>query len=134
MINRLLKLFGLRREPETQKYSLDAALQGALISLAEEQQRSPDEIASSLVASGLALQSEQGELWQRWLSLSPREQQVAALTCLNFTNPQIAARLHLSVETIRTHSRNVQIKFNINSKADLRVLLSDWDFSKWDKK
>jgi len=36
------------------------------------------------------------------------------------------------VETVRTHTRNVQIKFNVNSKANLRLLLSAWDFSNFE--
>jgi DNA-binding CsgD family transcriptional regulator len=83
----------------------------------------------TLLSEAISRRQQDEDLWRRWQSLSPREQQVAALTCLNYTNPQIAARLGVAVETVRTHSRNVQIKFNIRSKSDLRVLLSEWDFN-----
>ncbi len=66
-----------------------------------------------------------------WESLSPREQDVTALSCLGFTNRQIAARLSLSPETIKTHVRNVLSKFGINSKSELRHILAGWDFSAW---
>jgi DNA-binding CsgD family transcriptional regulator len=129
LLTYLLRRLGWQRAPEMTKYALDEALHNALNSLAEQQQRSPDELASSLVASGLAQQSARGELRSRWLALSAREQQITALTCLGYTNPQMAARLGLSVETVRSHTRNVQVKFNVKSKANLRVLLSEWDFS-----
>jgi DNA-binding CsgD family transcriptional regulator len=132
MLTRLLNQLGLRRASETQKYSLDAALDSALNSLAQEQQRSADEVISSLVASGLALQSEQGELWQRWQALSPREQDVAALACRGYTNRQIGAFLSISPETVKTHLRNALGKFNLRTRAELRMLLHGWDFSAWE--
>ena len=66
--------------------------------------------------------------------LSPREQDVTALTCLRFTNPQIAARLGLSKETVRTYLEKVLIRFNLQSKADLRVTFASWDFSEWERR
>ena len=51
----------------------------------------------------------------------------------DLTNRQIAARLMISPETVKTHLRNAQYKFDVHSKAELRALLSDWDFSAWDK-
>jgi DNA-binding CsgD family transcriptional regulator len=84
-----------------------------------------------LLAAGLTQYRSIDELWPKWESLSPREQDVAALTCLGYTNRQIAARLSLSPETIKTHVRNVLFKFDVNSKAELRHILANWDFSGW---
>jgi DNA-binding CsgD family transcriptional regulator len=50
---------------------------------------------------------------------------------LNFTNRQIAARLQITPETVKTHVRNVLHKFDLHSKAELRRSLADWDFSAW---
>ena len=133
VIRHLLKRLGLVSDSTPRKYALDVALRPMLESLAQEQRRSPDDVVSEIVSSVLASGALDADLWRRWQSLSPREQQVAALTCLGYTNPQIAARLGLAVETVRTHTRNVQFKFNVNSKADLRLLLSAWDFSDFDQ-
>jgi DNA-binding CsgD family transcriptional regulator len=133
IVSRLLQRLGLTRTAGTRKYALDAAIQPAFESLAERQQRSLDDLASDLLSEAISRRQLDADLWRRWQSLSPREQQVAALTCLNYTNPQIAARLGVAVETVRTHSRNVQIKFNVRSKSDLRVLLSEWDFSAFEQ-
>ena len=132
MLTRLLKRLGLHRESEPQKYALDVSLHLALNSLAEEQQRSPDEMISRLVASGLAQQFEQSELMQRWHSLSPREQDVAALACLGYTNRQIGAFLSISPETVKTHLRNALVKFNLRTRSELHMLLQGWDFSAWE--
>ena len=67
----------------------------------------------------------------RWQQLTPREQQVAALVCLNYTNHQIAARLSISPDTVKLHVHNLLAKFDLHRKADLRVALSDLDFSVW---
>jgi DNA-binding CsgD family transcriptional regulator len=61
----------------------------------------------------------------------PTTKQVVALTCLGCTNRQIAARLHLSPETIKTHLRHAQRKFGVASKAELRLWLASWDFRDW---
>jgi len=66
-----------------------------------------------------------------WRELTPRQQQIAALTCLNFTNRQIAARLGISPDTVKAHLRNLLHRFELNSKVELRQALEDWDFSEW---
>jgi DNA-binding CsgD family transcriptional regulator len=71
---------------------------------------------------------------QLWNALSRREQDVTALTCLGFTNPQIAARLSLSTETIRTYLENANHKLGVQNKADLRVLFAGWDFGEWERR
>ena len=57
---------------------------------------------------------------------------MGALVCLGYTNRQIAARLVISVETVKSHIRNILYKFNLHSKRELGLLLGDWDFSAWD--
>ena len=73
-------------------------------------------------------------LYQLWINLSPREQDVTALTCLKYTNPQIAARLGVSKETVRTYLEKALIRLNARTKADLRVIFADWDFSEWERR
>lgn len=66
-----------------------------------------------------------------WDALSPREKQVAALVCTGLTGRQIAARLVVSPETIKTHVRHILRKFNLSSRRELCRLLADWDFRPW---
>jgi DNA-binding CsgD family transcriptional regulator len=68
---------------------------------------------------------------QRWELLTPREQQVAALACLGYTNEEIANGLVISINTVRSHMRNILDKYEVSSKAELRVSLSSWDFAGW---
>ena len=64
------------------------------------------------------------EVQKRWESLSPRQREVAVLICRGYTNPQIASELKISLETVKTHVRNILQKFNLHSKAELRFLIS----------
>jgi DNA-binding CsgD family transcriptional regulator len=74
------------------------------------------------------------KLYQSWLMLTPREQDVTALTCLKYTDKQIAARLGLSKATVRTYIEKVYIKLDVQSKSDLRVNFANWDFSEWERR
>ena len=112
-------------------FQADEDLLQTLQTIAEREQRHTSEIASELLSSALARRQVDDGLISRWCFLSPREQQVAALTCLNLTNRQIAAKLVITPETAKTHVRNVLRKFDLHSKAELRRALADWDFSAW---
>jgi DNA-binding NarL/FixJ family response regulator len=114
-------------------FELDAQLVRTLQGLAEEERRPAPDIAEDLLLSALAQQKASRLLVERWRSLSPRQQQVAALICLDSTNRQIAGRLNISLETVKTHVRNVLYKFAVHSKTELRLLLEGWDFSAWEK-
>ena len=112
-------------------FDLEDDLSDSLQALAERERRPEGEVAADLLSIAL-VQREMAEAYlRRWEGLTPREQQVTALICLNLTNQQIAERLIVSPETVKTHIRNVLYKFNLHSKADLRHMLSDWDFSAW---
>lgn len=86
------------------------------------------------LAVGLPYDSQVDVLDRWWILLSPREQDVTALTCLRYTNSQIAGRLGLSVETVRTYIEKVLNKLGLQSKADLRVFFATWDFSAWERR
>ena len=90
-----------------------------------------DELQKELISSGLAERKSSEQLLQSWNLLSQREQQILALACLDKTNRQIAGRLNLSQETVKTHIKSMLRKFDLHGKADLRVLFSSWDFSEW---
>ena len=129
--DRLSDLFRTRRTLRWRYFALEESLHTAVVQRADQEQRPVDEIQAELVAAGLAQLQTADWLKQRWASLSPREQQVTALTCLGNTNRQMAGRMHISVQTVKTHISNILVKFGLHSKAELRQALSDWDFSDW---
>ena len=131
IFQRLIWDLGLRRDTPQRRYNLEEDLLQSLQNLAERERRSQDDLAAELLTYALTQRAIEDENLHRWQELTQREQQVAALTCLNFTNRQMAAYLVISPETVKTHVRNVLSKFNLHSKAELRKLLKDWDFSDW---
>ncbi len=128
---RFLYLIGKRPTPGPRTYEITESLQVTLSTLAQHEGRPEHELIPDLLAAGLNQYRSVEKLWPRWESLSPRERDIAALTCLGYTNRQISARLSLSPETIKTHVRNVLLKFDVKSKAELRHILAGWDFSGW---
>ena len=131
--HRLLYLLGFQQDPHPHPYNLNSDLHLIIADLARQEQRSPEELAEHLLSQAVQQRHETQALWQRWLSLSTREQQVAALACLGYTNKEIGLRLGVSGETVKTHLRNALIKFNLKTRSELRMLLSDWDFSAWER-
>jgi len=129
----LLLRLGLKREVVTRSFTLDARLHSALMDLAAQEQRPAEEVQADLIATALAQRQTHGELYKRWQALSPREQEVTALACRGDTNRQMAARLGVSEETIKTHVRNALVKFNLHGKSELRMAMGMWDFSEWDQ-
>ena len=52
-------------------------------------------------------------------SLSPREMEILYLISIGFTTGEIASKLFVSVETIRTHRKHLLEKFNARNMAGL---------------
>jgi DNA-binding CsgD family transcriptional regulator len=132
-LHRLLVRLGLRRDSVLYPYQQDEGFRSLISDLARQEQRPEEEIHAGLLAEAFAQRNISQDLWNRWQSLSPREQHVAALTCLGYTNGEIGARLGVSIPTVKTHIRNILSKFQLHAKNELRMTLQDWDFREWDK-
>ena len=130
-LDRLLHLFGLQQESTPHMYNLNSDLQIRIADLAQQQQRSPEEITEQLLNQALNQRQSESDLWQRWNSLSPREQQVAALACLGHANGEIAELIGVSINTVKSHITNILAKFSVSNRRELAILLSKWDFSGW---
>ena len=103
-----------------------------LHNLARQEQRTYEAVAADLLSAAIDLRKQAELRLDLWQHLTPREQEVAALVCLEYTNAQIADRLSISKTTVSTHIRNILIKFGLHSKVELRQLYADLDFSGWD--
>ena len=67
----------------------------------------------------------------RWETLTPRQQDTAAFACLGYSNMEIAQKMSVSVNTIKSHLRQVLQTFAAGSKGELQLLLASWNFSDW---
>jgi DNA-binding NarL/FixJ family response regulator len=54
--------------------------------------------------------------------LTPREADVLELLQSGHSNPEIAAALHVGVETVRTHARHIYRKLGVSTRRELRAL------------
>ena len=131
--DRLRAIFRTMRGIGLRHYELNDRLQSALAQRADQEQRTTDKLHEDLLETGLAHLQASDKLKAKWNSLSPRERETVALTCLKYTNPEIAKRLGISPETVRTHLKNALLKFGIQNKTELRLALSEWDFRAWGK-
>jgi DNA-binding CsgD family transcriptional regulator len=130
--SKLLNMIGLRSKPALRRYTVSEPMQVTLATLAQHEGRPEDELIHDLLAAGLTQYYSSDEMIKKWESLSPRERDVAALACLGLTNKEIAGRLNVSPETVKSHLRNLLIKFNLHTRSELRLSLQHWDFSAWD--
>ena len=107
----------------------DPQLLQALDYLAESQGRSPAELAAELLRRAITRRTLAENNLRCWQSLSRREQQAVALLRYNLSNAEIAAALGISSETARRYVQAALIKFDLHSRADLRLALADFDFT-----
>jgi len=59
--------------------------------------------------------------------LTPRERDVTRLTALGKTNHEIAYKLGISGETVKSHIRSTLAKLGVHSKSELRLLVQGLD-------
>lgn len=110
---------------------LEPALAARLQRAARAQGQSPQQLAAALLARGLDQAARQVQAAASVAALTPRQQEVARLITRGCTNREIAHQLVISVETVKTHVRNVLEKFEAGSKSELRVLLLDLGVRWW---
>ena len=122
----LRRFFPFRRVLE-----FDEDLVMSLHRLAEGEKRDAEELAGELLESALIEYYLSTEMLGRWGALTQREQEVTALVCMGYSNPQIADVLGVSHNTARSHVTSILRKFGLNSHQELRMLLDGWDFSQW---
>ncbi len=128
---RLRHLLEKRQEgPDSRVFSKDEQLVQKVRAMAVSQQRREQEVYNDIIESGMKVLSDKDKYEDIWSSLSAREQQVTALTCLGYRSYEIAGALGISYETVRTHSKHIYAKFGLNRK-ELRLALSRWNLEEW---
>lgn len=123
----------LRRSKQL-KLELDDSSMELLHELVEGQPYEIEELATRLLAQAIReYHQTTDENVRLWETLSKRQQEVAALACLKYTNDEIAKKLHISSDTVKTHVSNILRKFQVRGRHQLAQVLKKWDFSNFDK-
>ena len=112
---------------------VDPDLVPLIVNIAVREGLTPSETVNQLLSLALGEHHMTDENLGLWETLTDREKEAAALTCIGYTNHEIAHKMVISPNTVKTHLRSVLQKFNVNSKAELQLLLASWDFRAWDK-
>ena len=112
-------------------FDLDVDALETLRAIAEIERTTPQAVAGHLLEDALRRHELRLSGMSLWQSLTPREQEVTALLCLQYTNREIALRLHISPETVKTHVAHILIKLGLPNRGALREVLSGLDFSQW---
>ena len=97
---------------------------------AQENRSSDHRSASALTGGRRSTDRDSLDLYDRWVSLSAREQEVTYLACLGYKNNQIAFQMGVSARTVQSYLEHVYLKMNIRSKTELRLKFYNFDFER----
>lgn len=124
-----LRLKHIHHPPVT--FHVNRELHALLQEIAHVEHKPIHAVMSELLHDAAIARRQAHQNLRLWDDLSPREKQVAALTCMERTNYEIAEQMVISPNTVKTHMRRILDKCGVNSKAELRKVLSLWDFQEW---
>lgn len=96
------------------KRTKPADLRAALLDVMSGGAPMTSEIARHVVAS---FRRKSGVL-DPSISLSPREEETLVLLTKGYSNKEIADYLHLSIETVRSHLKNIYTKMHVRSRTE----------------
>ncbi len=65
----------------------------------------------------LHMSQDRFDLYDRWLSLSPREREVVYLACQGCKNDQIAFQMGITVGTVKSYLEHIYFKIDVRSKT-----------------
>ncbi len=120
-----------QRRSQPPVFHVNRELNTLLHEIAHKEHKPVEVVMSELLYHAAVERQQAHRNLRLWDELSPREKQVAALTCMGHTNDEIAAQMVISTNTVKTHMRRVLDKCNVNSKVELQNVLAPWDFQEW---
>lgn len=119
------------QKPQKLVFEADAALVMDLKIAARTRRQAPEALLAELVAQGLNQQAVREAMEENLRSLTYREREVLRLIVEGLSNRQIAARLFIGHETVKTHVKSILKKLHVRSKANLRLVLLDIGLRVW---
>ena len=122
---------GLKRSRGRRSYDFDDRMIAEVVEMAKQEQIPEEVMATELMATAISLLKTNRFMKEQWETLSRREKDVVALTCLGYTNQQIAGKLDIAKDTVKGYVRQVLVKLNLHGKSELQARLDKWDFSNW---
>ena len=130
MIERIRGMFR-RTSDRPITVALDRELGAQLEQLANSEKRTVAELVEEILWTAADERLSTSAKIDPWQALTPREREAAALSCMGYTNREIAIQMVISPNTVKTHIRNVLRKFSVKSKVELRQSQAEWEFAEW---
>lgn len=93
-------------------------LVGAVRGVMAGETRVPPRLLSDVLSALRTTHSEQNEWQQRLSRLTPREREVLDLMVAGMDRAAVAQRLFLSINTVRTHTKNILSKLDVHSSLE----------------
>jgi DNA-binding CsgD family transcriptional regulator len=121
-----------RTDDLRRKFTFSQPLSRSLQMLSQSEARPVEVLAEELLAYAVEQKQAAQRYWRCWNSLSRRQKEVVVLISRGYSNYEIARSLVISVETAKTHVRNILYKFNLHRREQLRTALASWDFRDWE--
>lgn len=97
---------------------------------AAQENRFSNDRSGTLAGGRRSTDKDTFELYDRWLSLSPRERYVTYLTCMGYKNDKMAFQMGVTVGTVKSYLQHIFNKMNVRSKLELCIKFSKFDFNK----
>lgn len=112
-----------RQQEKKNSYSLDVPnIELRRNDLAIQANRAHEEPDPEQLPAGASISDPLERFYARWDNLSFREQEVDALLNLGYDRNQIAAKLSISAETVKSHVESIFEKFGVRTAKHLVAL------------
>jgi DNA-binding NarL/FixJ family response regulator len=105
-----------------------AATYSSLKELAEREGKGVNDLVQEIISQAIINRKTVNVCSYALTTLSKREQEVTNLIARGASNKDIASELKISPDTVRTHVKSILRKFEVNTRSDLRVALTKYDF------
>lgn len=119
------------RGRDRRAYSHEEFLVTTIQEVADRQGRSPEAVVVDLAKWDAKEQHRQEKLLQCWEKLSYREQEITALVCLGYDRNQMAEKLSIGSETVKSHLNHIFRKLDVRTTRHIVAIFEGWNFAMW---
>ena len=99
----------------------------ALYKVCRGESHIPPMMLGGLLRGLIEFRREDDSAFERFANLGKREREVLVEICAGLGDQEIAAKLHLSPHTARTHAQNILNKFGVHSRLEAARLVVEHD-------
>lgn len=118
-------------DPKPSGFYLTRSITRKIRYLANLHDTPAEQIFLNALEIGLAQQVADSQSIRKWHTLTPKEQEVAALICLGLANDEIATELSIAIGTVKAHVSHILHKLAAENRTHLQEQLRWWHVEDW---